>query len=115
MVAPALECHWDHQDHHFNLVGCIIRAEQVSLAILTLTFSISITGLVVLGGHTRIKDPHANFRDSFSGTTGSGYGLANALVKINFAYFGFTNAFNVVAEVKVCHLFKHIQKNEELC
>ncbi|TVY29172.1 High-affinity methionine permease [Lachnellula hyalina] len=69
------------------------------IKIITLVF-ISITGLVVLGGHTRIKDPHANFRDSFSGTTGSGYGLANALVKINFAYFGFTNAFNVVAEVK---------------
>ncbi|TVY55910.1 High-affinity methionine permease [Lachnellula cervina] len=69
------------------------------IKIITLIF-ISITGLVVLGGHTRIKDPHANFRDSFSGTTGSGYGLANALVKINFAYFGFTNAFNVVAEVK---------------
>ncbi|TVY33450.1 High-affinity methionine permease [Lachnellula subtilissima] len=69
------------------------------IKIITLVF-ISITGLVVLGGHTRIKDPHANFRDSFSGTTGSGYGLANALVKINFAYAGFTNAFNVVAEVK---------------
>ncbi|TVY88450.1 High-affinity methionine permease, partial [Lachnellula willkommii] len=69
------------------------------IKIITLIF-ISITGLVVLGGHTRIKDPHANFRDSFSGTVGNGYGLANALVKINFAYAGFTNAFNVVAEIK---------------
>jgi hypothetical protein len=63
--------------------------------------SISITGLVVLGGHTRVKNPHANFKDSFSGTTGNGYGLSNALVKVNFAYAGYTNAFNVVNEVKV--------------
>ena len=67
--------------------------------------SISITGLVVLGGHTRVKDSHANFRDSFHGTAGNGYGLSNALVKINFAYAGYTNAFNVVNEVKVCSLF----------
>lgn len=66
-----------------------------------LFISISITGLVVLGGHTRVHDPHANFRDSFSGTTGNGYGLSNALVKINFAYAGYNNAFNVVNEVKV--------------
>jgi len=56
---------------------------------------------VVLGGHTRVKNSHANFQNSFKGTTGNGYGLANALVKINFAYAGYTNAFNVAAEVKV--------------
>lgn len=48
-----------------------------------------------------MKDPHANFVDSFSGTTSNGYGLSNALVKVNFAYYGYTNAFNVVNEVKV--------------
>lgn len=47
--------------------------------------------------------PKANFHDSFEGTTGNGYGLANAIVKVNFAYAGYTNAFNVVNEVKVCH------------
>lgn len=49
-----------------------------------------------------MQDPKANFRDSFSGTTGNGYGLSNALVKINFAYAGYSNALNVVNEVKVC-------------
>jgi hypothetical protein len=58
---------------------------------------------VVLGGHTRVAHPKANFYNSFEDTTGNGYGLANALVKINFAYGGFTNAFNVVNEVKVRH------------
>lgn len=63
--------------------------------------SISITGLVVLGGHTSVEDPTANFRDAFEGTSSAGYGITNALYKIIFAYSGYTNAFNVVNEVKV--------------
>ncbi|RDB26216.1 High-affinity methionine permease [Hypsizygus marmoreus] len=67
--------------------------------VLTLIF-IAVTGLVVLGGHTRVEDPHANFRNSFAGTTSNGNGLATALVKVNFAYAGFENAFNVLNEVR---------------
>ncbi|KAH8770236.1 high affinity methionine permease [Hyaloscypha sp. PMI_1271] len=76
------------------------------IKIVTLLFT---TGLVVLGGHTRVKNPNANFKDSFSGTTGNGYGLSNALVKVNFAYAGYTDAFNVVNEVKllVCDVLCH--------
>ncbi|KAG6877778.1 hypothetical protein C0993_003979 [Termitomyces sp. T159_Od127] len=62
--------------------------------------SIAITGLVVLGGHTRVADPYANFRNSFVDTTSNGNGLATALVKVNFAYAGFENAFNVLHEVR---------------
>ncbi|KDR67095.1 hypothetical protein GALMADRAFT_80163 [Galerina marginata CBS 339.88] len=67
--------------------------------LITLIF-IAITGLVVLGGHTRVEDPHANFRNSFAGTSSNGNGLATALVKVNFAYSGFENAFNVLNEIK---------------
>ncbi|PPQ77115.1 hypothetical protein CVT25_010809 [Psilocybe cyanescens] len=67
--------------------------------VITLVF-IAITGLVVLGGNTRVEDPRANFRDSFAGTTSNGNGLATALVKVNFAYAGFENAFNVLNEVR---------------
>ena len=63
-------------------------------------FSVAITGLVVLGGHTSIADPTANFRNAFEGTTNGAYGLTNALVKVIFAYAGYENAFNVVNEVK---------------
>lgn len=94
---------------------------------LTLCTSISVTGLVVLGGHTRVEDPTANFRNSFAGTTSNGNGLATALVKVNFAYAGFEvsvpmelnpcllilsaflqNSFSLLNEVKVsskpsCH------------
>ncbi|KAG6844225.1 hypothetical protein H0H87_008673 [Tephrocybe sp. NHM501043] len=65
----------------------------------TLVF-IAVTGLIVLGGHTRVEDPHANFRNAFSGTSSNGNGLATALVKVNFAYAGFENAFNVLGEVR---------------
>ncbi|KIW94282.1 uncharacterized protein Z519_05598 [Cladophialophora bantiana CBS 173.52] len=71
--------------------------------LLTLIF-VAITGLVVLGGNvSRVPDPHANFRNAFSGfegTSASAYGVTNALVKIIFSYAGYENAFNVVNEVK---------------
>lgn len=70
--------------------------------LLTLVF-ISITGLVVLGGHTRVKNPTANFRNAFNGTSeATAYGATNAMYKIIFSYAGYENAFNVVNEVKVC-------------
>ena len=67
--------------------------------VITLIF-VAITGLIVLGGHTRVVDPTINFQNSFEGTTDSGYGLVNAMVKIIFSYAGYENAFNVVNEVK---------------
>jgi len=71
-----------------------------AVKLITLIF-IAITGLVVLGGHTRVKDPKANFRDSFAGSgSGGGYGATSALYDIIFSYQGYTNAFNVVNEVK---------------
>lgn len=68
----------------------------------TLIF-VAITGFVILGGHTRVADPKANFRDAFAGTGSAGaYGLTNALYRITFSYGGYNNAFNVANEVKVC-------------
>lgn len=67
----------------------------------TILIFVAITGLVVLGGHTRVADPKANFRDGFAGTSNSANGIANALVKVNFAYSGFENAFSLMNEVKV--------------
>jgi amino acid transporter len=51
--------------------------------LVTLTF-ICITGLVVLGGNTRVQDPKANFRNSFEGET-TVYGAVNAFIKIIFS------------------------------
>ncbi|KAL8281039.1 hypothetical protein RQP46_006718 [Phenoliferia psychrophenolica] len=62
---------------------------------ITLVF-IVITGFVVLGGHTRVKEPHANFKNAFEGSTSSGNAIANAIVKLNFS---FANAMNVMNEI----------------
>ncbi|KAF9240524.1 hypothetical protein LCP9604111_8699 [Penicillium roqueforti] len=68
--------------------------------LLTLVF-IAITGLVVLGGHTSVKDPKANFRSAFEGSNAAtAYGATNALTKVWFSFAGYENAFNVVNEVK---------------
>lgn len=70
----------------------------------TLVF-ISILGLVILGGHTRVHDPKANFRKSWweDSSKPDAYGVTNAIYKIVFSYAGFQNGFNVVNEVKVRH------------
>ncbi|KFY27064.1 hypothetical protein V493_03715 [Pseudogymnoascus sp. VKM F-4281 (FW-2241)] len=75
-----------------NLVGVI--------KVLTLLF-ISITGFVVLAGRVKsIPDPGANFRDSFAGATGDASGVVRALVRVNYAYEGWSNSFNMVNEIK---------------
>lgn len=85
----------------FHTRGSIWLSNAVGAVKLTTLIFISITGLVVLGGHTRVKDPKANFRDAFAGSgSGGGYGATNAMYDIIFSYAGFTNAFNVVNEVK---------------
>ncbi|KNG81099.1 high affinity methionine permease [Aspergillus nomiae NRRL 13137] len=62
---------------------------------------ISIAGLVVLGGHTKVEDPMINWHDAWKGTSSaSAYGATNAMVKIIFSYAGYTNAFSVVNEIK---------------
>ena len=74
----------------------------ISAVKLIILVFIAITGFVVLGGGTHIKDPHANFRNSFDGITNNANSIVSALVNINFSYTGYSNAFNVVAEIKVC-------------
>lgn len=70
--------------------------------LLTLVF-ISITGFVVLGGHTRVANPGANFNNAFEKLEGgtTPYGVTNALYSIVYTYGGYTQAFNMVNEVKV--------------
>ncbi|KAK8054926.1 hypothetical protein PG993_000153 [Apiospora rasikravindrae] len=104
-------------------VICVIAHNKYSLwavnvfgavKVITLVF-ISITGLVVLGGNVskeRVPDPHANFRHGFEGTTDNGNDLANALVNVIFAYTGYSNAFNVVAEIK--NPIKTLKKNSTI-
>jgi hypothetical protein len=65
----------------------------------------------VLGGHTEVAAPYANFKHAFSGGENNGYRLSNALIKVNFAYAGYNNAFNVISEVKVLFYFQTLEVN----
>lgn len=51
-------------------------------------YSIIITGFAVLGGHTKVEDPHASFRNPMQGTVKGGNGLATAIVSIIFSFGG---------------------------
>lgn len=73
----------------------------ISVAKLIILLFIVITGFVVLGGGTSVRDPHVNFHNAFDNITHNGNDLVNALVSINFAYQGYANAFNVTNEIKV--------------
>lgn len=73
----------------------------ISAVKLVILLFIVITGFVVLGGGTRVEDPRQNFRNSFENVTDNGNAVVSALVSINFAYQGYSNAFNVTNEIKV--------------
>ncbi|KAF1913065.1 amino acid permease-domain-containing protein [Ampelomyces quisqualis] len=73
-----------------------------ALKLLLLVF-ISISGLVILGGHApRVANPGINFRhgNGMSGTTSSGYNLSQAMVNISFAFSGWQSAFSMANEIK---------------
>ncbi|KAK7535397.1 high affinity methionine permease [Phyllosticta citribraziliensis] len=75
-----------------NVIGLI--------KIFTLCF-IVVTGWAVLGGSSsKIPDPYANFHNSFAGSATSGNLYATALFKVLNSYTGWSNAANVLNEVK---------------
>ena len=60
-----------------------------SLKVLVLLFVV-VTGWVVLSGKVdKIPDPHASFRNSFAGSSHSGYEYATALYKVLNSYEGY--------------------------
>ncbi|KAF9010789.1 amino acid transporter [Cyathus striatus] len=61
---------------------------------------IVITGWVVLSGKTHIADPHANFRNAFSGSSHSSNDYATATFKVLNAYAGWSNVNYVLNDVK---------------
>lgn len=59
---------------------------------------VAITGLVVLGGGTRVKDSHAIFKNAWEGTTTNGNAISNAILKVSFSYGGTQYVFSLVGE-----------------
>lgn len=59
---------------------------------------IIITGFVVLGGGTRVPDPHSIFKDLWKGTTNDGNAISNAILKVSFSYGGTQYLFSLAGE-----------------
>ncbi|KAL6360675.1 hypothetical protein LRP88_06382 [Fusarium phalaenopsidis] len=86
---------------HFFPITFAVQSVLLNFGSSNAIGNISITGLVVLGGHVKsIPNPTANFHNAFEGATPNGNDLASALVSIVFSYAGYSNAFNVVNEIK---------------
>ena len=60
---------------------------------------IIVSGFAALGGHLKIDKPH-NFDNAFAGTTGSPYGVVNALYNVIWSYIGYSNANYSMSEMK---------------
>ncbi|KAI0317437.1 high affinity methionine permease [Amylostereum chailletii] len=78
----------------------ILLMNTLSMIKVVILLFIVVSGWVVLGGHTRVKDPHANFRDAFAGSSTSGNDYATAMFKILFTYSGWSNINYVLNDVK---------------
>ncbi|KAK8245332.1 high affinity methionine permease [Phyllosticta capitalensis] len=75
-----------------NVIGLI--------KIFTLCF-IVVTGWAVLGGaSSKVPDPNASFRNAFAGSATSGNLYATALFKVLNSYTGWSNAANILNEVR---------------
>ncbi|KAK8043988.1 high-affinity methionine permease [Apiospora rasikravindrae] len=90
VVLLAVVFHTKYSYYLSNAIGAV--------KLITLIF-IAITGLVVLGGHSRVPEPKANFANSFEGAA-TPYGITIALYRIIYSYGGWNNAFNVTNEIK---------------
>ncbi|EJU06104.1 amino acid transporter [Dacryopinax primogenitus] len=59
-----------------------------------------VAGWVVLGGHTRVQNPTANFHNAFAGSSHSSNDYATALFKVLNSYAGWSNVNYVLNNVK---------------
>ncbi|KAJ8693380.1 hypothetical protein PTI98_008379 [Pleurotus ostreatus] len=80
----------------FSASGCI----SLSLIKVFLLLFVVVSGLVVLSGHTRVQEPHANFRDAFAGSSRSSGDYATAMFKVINAYGGWSNLNYILNDVK---------------
>ncbi|KAK8115440.1 amino acid transporter [Apiospora sp. TS-2023a] len=74
-------------------------SNAIAVVKMTTLIFVAVTGLVVLGGHTRVSNPKAHFVNAFEGAV-TPYGATIALYRIIYSYGGWSNAFNVTNEIK---------------
>ncbi|KAI0783783.1 amino acid transporter [Abortiporus biennis] len=86
--------------HGFTPRLGIFVMNALSVFKIVILLFVVITGWVVLGGHTRIKNPHMNFHDAFAGSSHSSNDYATATFKVLNAYAGWSNVNYVLNNVK---------------
>jgi amino acid transporter len=96
MVTQSRECPEFVQGSITTIVSAFLSCTRRGLVTVR---SVAVTGIAVLAGFTRISDPFANFHNVWQGSTTNPNAVATSLVKTNFAYVGWANAFNLLGEV----------------
>ncbi|PCH35044.1 amino acid transporter [Wolfiporia cocos MD-104 SS10] len=86
--------------HGFTPRLGILTMNVLSVFKVVILVFVVITGWVVLSGHTRIADPHYNFRNAFAGSSHSSYDYATATFKVLNSYAGWSNVNYVMNNVK---------------
>lgn len=81
--------------HGFTPRLGVLVMNVLSVFKIVILLFVVIAGWAVLSGRTRVKDPHANFRDSFAGSSHSSYDYATATFKVLNSYAGWS-AINYV-------------------
>ncbi|KAI0935056.1 hypothetical protein AcV7_003963 [Taiwanofungus camphoratus] len=80
-------------------LGVLIMNALTVFKIVILIFVV-VAGWVVLSGHTRIKDPHVNFRNAFAGSSHSSNDYATATFKVLYSYSGWSSINYVMNNVR---------------
>ncbi|KAL4763638.1 high affinity methionine permease [Aspergillus foveolatus] len=85
--------------HGFALKWGLRLQNLLGIVKLVIIIFVIVTGWVALAGHTKVETPH-NFRNTFEGTTGSGYGVVMALYNVIWSFIGYSNANYALSETK---------------
>lgn len=86
--------------HGFTPRLGVLVMNSLSLIKVFILIFVVVSGWVVLSGHTRVKEPHANFRDAFAGSSHSSGDYATAMFKVINAYGGWSNVNYILNDVK---------------
>ncbi|KAJ3555599.1 hypothetical protein NM688_g2484 [Phlebia brevispora] len=78
----------------------IVIMNSLSVFKIVILLFVVITGWAVLAGHTKITDPHVNFRNAFADSSHSSNDYATAMFKVLFAYDGWSNINYVLNNVR---------------
>ncbi|KAL4261026.1 Cellular Amino Acid Transporter [Pleurotus pulmonarius] len=80
-------------------LGVLVMNSLSLIKVFILVFVV-VSGWVVLSGHTRVQEPHANFRDAFAGSSHSSGDYATAMFKVINAYGGWSQVNYILNDVK---------------